>query len=51
MAALEGERYNFWGLDKKPKANMNDYYHMFGDQVDWDLLVHNLTKFRDINDL
>ena len=30
---------------------MNDYYHMFGDQVDWDLLVHNLTKFRDINDL
>lgn len=51
MASLEGERYNFWGLDKKPKANMNDYYHMFGDQVDWDLLVHNLTKFRDINDL
>jgi len=51
MASLEGKRYNFWGLDKKPKANMNDYYHMFGDQVDWDLLVHNLTKFRDINDL
>ena len=28
MAALEDTRYNLWGLDSKPKANMNDYYYM-----------------------
>ena len=51
MAALEGERYQSWGLDKKPKANMNDYYFMLGEEVNWDLLTDNLTKFRYINDL
>tara|TARA_Y100000389_G_scaffold22857_1_gene19543 strand:+ start:841 stop:1629 length:789 start_codon:yes stop_codon:yes gene_type:complete len=51
MAALEGERYQSWGLDKKPKANMNDYYFMLGEEVNWELLTDNLTKFRYINDL
>ena len=51
MAALEGTRYNAWGLDFKPKANMNDYYYMLEGQVNWDLLTDNLTKFRYINDL
>ena len=51
MAALEGIRYNVWGLDKKPKANMNDYYYMLEEEVNWDLLTDNLTKFRYINDL
>ena len=51
MAALEGERYNLWGLDKKPKANMNDYYYMLEEEVNWELLTDNLTKFRYINDL
>ena len=51
MAALEGIRYNTWGLESKPKANMNDYYYMFEEEVDWDLLTDNLTKFRYINDL
>ena len=51
MAALERERYNLWGLDKKPKANMNDYYYMLEEEVNWDLLTDNLTKFRYINDL
>ena len=51
MAALEGTRYNSWGLDKKPKANMNDYFFMLSDQVNWDLLTNNLIKFRYINDL
>ena len=51
MAALEGTRYNLWGLDKKPKANMNDYFFMLSDQINWDLLTENLTKFRYINDL
>ena len=51
MAALEGTRYNLSGLDKKPKANMNDYFYMLGEQVNWDLLTNNLNRFRTINDL
>ena len=30
---------------------MNDYYYMLPEQVNWDLLTDNLTKFRYINDL
>jgi hypothetical protein len=51
MAALEGTRYNLSGLDKKPKANMNDYFYMLDEQVNWDLLTDNLNRFRTINDL
>jgi len=51
MAALEDTRYNMWGLDLKPKANMNDYFYMLADQVNYELLTHNLNKFRQINDL
>ena len=51
MAALEGTRYNLWGLDTKPKANMNDYFYMLGDQVNYDILTNNIYKFREINDL
>ena len=51
MAALEGISYSNAGLDKKPTANMNDYFYMLNDQVDYDLLTHNLTKFRQINNL
>ena len=51
MAALEGIRYTTAGLDKKPKANMNDYYYMLEEEVNWDLLTDNLTRFRYINDL
>jgi hypothetical protein len=51
MAALEGIRYTNAGLTEKPKANMNDYLYMLGDQVDYDLLTHNLNKFREINEL
>jgi hypothetical protein len=51
MAALEGIHYNTWGLDVKPKANINDYFYMLASQVNWDILTDNLTKFRYINDL
>jgi len=51
MAALEGIRYTNAGLTEKPKANMNDYLYMLADQVDYDLLTHNLNKFREINEL
>ena len=51
MAALEGTFYKSWGLDAKPKANMNDYFFMLGEQVDWKYLLQNLQRFRLINDL
>ena len=51
MAALEGMRYTNAGLTEKPKANMNDYFFMLSDQVDYELLSHNILKFREINDL
>ena len=51
MAALEGTFYKSWGLDSKPKANMNDYYYMLSDQIDWKYLAQNLQRFRLINDL
>ncbi len=51
MAALEGTWYNNNGLNIKPKANMNDYFYMLDQDVNWDLLTDNLNKFRYINDL
>ena len=51
MAALEGIRYTNAGLTEKPKANMNDYFFMLSDQVNYELLSHNILKFREINDL
>lgn len=51
MATLENVRYSNAGLDKKPKANMNDYFYMLSEQVNYELLTNNLLKFREINDL
>ena len=44
-------QYKKSGLDKKPKANMNDYFYMLDDQVDFDLLSYNLKMFKMINNL
>ena len=51
MATLEDIQYNHSGLFTKPKANMNDYFYMLEDQVDYDLLDYNLNKFKLINNL
>ena len=51
MAALEDVQYKNYGLYKKPKANMNDYFYMLNSQVDYDLLDYNLAMFRKINNL
>ena len=51
MATLEDIQYNHSGLFTKPKANMNDYFYMLDDQVDYDLLDYNLNKFKLINNL
>lgn len=49
MAAIEGKKYNDWGLDNKPKANMNDYFDIPYEKIDLDLLVFNINKFKQIN--
>ena len=51
MAALEGTWYGDYGLNSKPKANMNDHFDIPYDKIDHDLLTHNLQKFKLINNL
>jgi len=51
MATLEDVQYRNYGLYQKPKANMNDYFYMLNDQVDYDLLTYNLDVFKMINNL
>tara|TARA_R110000822_G_scaffold140695_1_gene278393 strand:+ start:560 stop:1378 length:819 start_codon:yes stop_codon:yes gene_type:complete len=49
MAALEGEKYTEQGLQSKPKANMNDHFDITIDNVNLELLEHNIKTFRKIN--
>ena len=51
MAALEGTWYDDHGLNSKPKANMNDHFDMMYDELDYLNVIHNLKKFREINNL
>ena len=51
MATLEDVQYRNHGLYKKPKANMNDFFYMLDDQIDYDLLTYNLDMFKKINNL
>jgi len=49
MAALEGITYDDYGLNNKPKANMNDHFDIKFENVDYFLVLHNTTVFREIN--
>ena len=49
MAALEGTMYNESGLIVKPKANMNDHFNMDFCDIEYELVIHNTTLFREIN--
>ena len=49
MAALEGVMYKESGLTEKPKANMNDHFNINFKDVDYLMVLHNTTKFREIN--
>ena len=51
MAALEGITYLDTGLNTKPKANMNDFFYTESDRISYDLLDHNLSKFKQINNI
>ena len=51
MATLEDVIYRGNGLNKKPKANMNDHLYIENKDIDFDLLTHNLDMFKKINNL
>ena len=49
MAALEGIMYHEDGLIEKPKANMNSHFNKKFEEIDYQLVLHNTTLFREIN--
>ena len=51
MAALEGTAYGFHGLTEKPKLNMNQAQTCPFDEINLDLINHNVDSFRLINNL
>lgn len=51
MATLENVKYTDAGLTKKPKADMNNFFYIESDKIDYNLLDYNLTKFKTINNL
>jgi len=40
--------YESTGLQTKPKSNMNDNFYITPDEIDYDLLSHNLGIFREL---
>ena len=51
MAALEGIKYDEHGINVKPKANMNNFFNVSLDNIDINLVIHNVNTFRKINEL
>ena len=49
MAALEGTLIWENGLNKKPKANMNDHFNTKFEDIQYEDIIHNTTVFRQIN--
>ena len=49
MEALEGIMYHEDGLIEKPKANMNSHFNKKFEEIDYQLVLHNTTLFREIN--
>jgi hypothetical protein len=48
MATIDGLAYTTNGLTEKPKANMNDYFYMAAEDLDWELLDWNIKHFRKL---
>ena len=49
MAALEGIKYSPMGLHIKPEANMNEYFDMEENELEYGSVLYNVNKFRRIN--
>jgi len=48
MATIDGIKYNPSLTIPKPKANMNDHFYMSAEEMDFDLLDHNINSFRKL---
>jgi len=51
MAAIDGMKYSEFGLDKKPTANLNSHFEASLQELDTDLIKHNVLYFKKINNL
>jgi hypothetical protein len=51
MAALDGTRYSSNGMNYKPNANMNDFFGIKFEDIKYEDVIYNTTKFREINNL
>ena len=49
MAALDGTLYSSNGMNYKPNANMNDFFDIKFEDIDYLMVLHNTTLFREIN--
>jgi hypothetical protein len=49
MSAIEQIEYNHHGLDCKPEANMNEYFDMEENELEYGSVLYNVNKFRRIN--
>jgi hypothetical protein len=48
MAAIDGNAYEAYGIDEKPKATFDSAYHLKESDIDMDMLYSNVGKFRRI---
>ena len=51
MATIDNIMYQSYGLDSKPVSNMNSCFNIPIEQIDTELLKHNLDMFKKINSL
>ena len=51
MSALENIKYKSFGLNKKPSPNMNTYFDINPDVINYSLVLKNVKRFRKINGL
>jgi len=51
MAGIERTRYTDLGLTHKPKANMNNFQDKSLDSEQIDIILYNIKKFKQINNL
>jgi len=49
MAGIEGNLYKDYGLNNKPKANMNGHFEIKLEELPYSKILHNTRLFREIN--
>lgn len=51
MAAIDNIKYKPWGLDTKPKANMNTHFDISPMEFNVRLVYENVKMFKEINNI